>query len=353
MTIQYRALLAIILLSSCLWVSSAYAVPYDLGAGSPYALIQLGNDGWDSTSWDDASDRSGGDKLEITSNSSVFGSTLKGEDDKDELNKITTSKVTGSWEREQGVDKDFSSSYRGGANSLSSSEFNSVGQDARETSQYWAGQSGTDIAIDLNNSNMTLTGTTGGANVYNLTSDFSLNSWSKLTLTGGEGDFFIFNISEDLKFKLNSNSIIELRGDILASEVLFNVLGNIGETVDDEVEIASGSIFQGTLLTPGRKVKISQNHFHTFDSGDYEGTEAPETTEITAADAIFEKESSQGNSSWGGLFGQVVAGGAIDFSESDISYEAFDVNPVPVPTSVLLLGSGVIGLVGFRRKRSS
>ena len=49
---------------------------YDIGSGGkPYAIIQLGNNGGAPNS---SGSGSGGDKLEITSNSSVFGSTLKG-----------------------------------------------------------------------------------------------------------------------------------------------------------------------------------------------------------------------------------------------------------------------------------
>ncbi len=159
----------------------------------------------------------------------------------------------------------------------------------------------------------------------------------------------VFNISADRLFEINSDSIIELAGDIEASEVLFNVLGNIGEAEDDKALIASGSIFQGTLLAPGRKVDITGNHFYTFSDG------KPNTTQITAAQAIAEKEGN--NSSWGGLFGQIVAGGAINFTESDIAHHPFMTMPppsaVPVPAAVWLFGTALAGLIGSSTRRKS
>ncbi|MCP4768628.1 MAG: hypothetical protein GY875_20495 [Gammaproteobacteria bacterium] len=341
-----------------LFVSPAFgATVYDIGAGKPYAIIQLGNNGGDSTSSGSAS---GGDKLEITSNSSVFGSTLKGKDKKSELNKLSTSKITGSWDKETGVSNDKSSSYTGSQDTLSVADFNDIAADAVAASVFWAGQAGTNIGINVNSSIKTIDvsgiadGVAGGANVFNVTSGFILNSGAKLILDGDPGDFFVFNISEDRLFSMQSNSIIELAGDIEASEVLFNVLGNIGSAVDDGALIGGGSIFQGTLLAPGRKVEITQNHFYTFDSEGFMGTQAPETTEITAAQAILEKETN--DSSWGGLFGQIVAGGAINFTESDIAHHPFMTMPppaIPVPPAVWLFGTALAGLLGFSKRRKS
>ena len=307
--------------------------PFNLGGAKPYSLLQLGNQGGD-----------GGNKLEITSNSSVFGSTLKGVDDAGEDNKLTSnSAVRGSWDRETGVDNDLSSSFTGSQATLSQSDFNDIAADAVKASQFWAGQAGTGISINLNSgATQTVMGSTGGANVFDVTGGFILNSGAKLTLTGDPGDFFVFNIPEDLLFSIQSNSIIELAGDIEATEVLFNVLGNIDDPGPDDALIGGGSIFQGTLLAPGRKVEITQNHFFTFMSGSGQ----PGTTEITAAAAIAEKE--QNDSSWGGLFGQIVAGGTLNFTESDISHQPFMTSSVPIPSTLLFFGLGFVGFAAWR-----
>lgn len=321
---------------------------YDIGVGKPYTLLQLGDNGGDPTSGG-TTPPSGDDKLEITSNSSVFGSTLRGTDG-GENNKITTSKVTGSWDSEDDSFNDFSSAWVGSENELGATAFNAIASDAVAASTFWAGQTGTDIAISLNSSSQTITGVTGGANVFNVTDGFILNSGARLKLTGGGGDFFVFNISENQLFSIQSNSIIELGGDIEASEVLFNVLGNVGAAKDDGALIGGGSIFQGTLLAPGRKVEITQNHFFTFDSEGFMGTQAPETTEITAAAAIAEKDSS--DSEWGGLWGQVIAGGTLNFTESDIAHHPFMTMPVAqtadVPETGSTLGLVVLAALGLR-----
>jgi hypothetical protein len=340
-----------------------FAGPGDADRDRP-AGLQLGDNGGDSTS---AGNPEGGNKLEITSNSSVFGSTLKGIDDNSEKNKLSTSKVTGAWDREWDggigqVENDFSSSFTGTQNDLSTAEFEAIAADAVATSAFWAGQPGTSIDIDLNSGAMlTVTGVTGGANIYTIDDGFIINSGSKLTLTGGVGDYFVFNVPATKLFSIQSNSIIELGGDIEAEEVLFNVLGNISGPGPDDALIGGGSIFQGTLLAPGRKVEVTQNHYYTFDSGGFMGTGAPETTPVTAAQAIAEKEAN--DSSWGGLWGQIIAGGAINFTESDISHHPFMTMPPPVTVpeagwSIGLFGIGVAGLggvaaVGRRRRRAA
>ena len=337
--------------------------PFDLGLAKPYTIIQLGNEGGDSTS---AAAAPGGNKLEITSNSSVFGSTLKGVDDADEDNKIDTSKVTGSWDKEDGVDNDISSSSTGSPGptddqgTLSTTDFNAIAADAVAASAFWAGQAGTSLTVNLD-SGATLAipppASTGGANVFNLTNGFTLNSGSKITLGGGPEDFYVFNIAADASFLIQSNSIIELTGDIEASEVLFNVLGNIAGNGPDDALIGGGSIFQGTLLAPGRKVEVTTNHFHTMVSGglpDSSGgtnTNAPSTTEITAADAIAQKAGS--HPSRGGLFGQIIAGGTINWTASDISHQPFMTMPaVPIPSSMLLMGTGLAALIGWNYRKS-
>ncbi len=135
----------------------------------------------------------GGDKLEITSNSSVFGSTLNGKDSKGEKSKLSSSKVTGSWVRETGVENDKSSSYTGSTNHLSTTKFNQIAKDALDTSIYWKNQGGTSISVNLDDKTRKIVGSTGSANIFNVTSGFILNSGAKLILDGDPGDFFVFN----------------------------------------------------------------------------------------------------------------------------------------------------------------
>ena len=344
-----RILIALVML---MMASPALGNPFGLGTynDTTYCLVQLGDNGGGGEN---------GQQLEITSNSSVFGSTLKGVDTKPELNKITTSKVTGSWDRETGVTNDFSSSYTGSKANLTTSAFDAIANKAVNASSYWAGETGTNIDVYLNSDEtQTIAASGGGANVYTIdatgNTGFYINSGSKLTLTGGVGDYFVFNILADPAFKIQSNAIIELAGDIEASEVLFNVLGNIPDNGPDDALIGGNSIFQGILLAPGRKVEITQNHFYTFDSEGFMGTQAPETTLITAEQAITEKELISGQSSdWGGLWGQVFSGGTLNFTESDIACCASEseADPVPEPATFLLLGSGLAGLAFYRRKK--
>ena len=323
-----------------------------LGAAKPYTIIQLGQE---STSTTDS------DNLDIDSNSSVFGSTLKGRDTTGgNENKLSTSKITGSWDRQTGVTNSESSSFTGSQSTLSNAQFSTIGQDAVGTSVFWGSQTGVSQSINLNSSNLTLDASSfakgaNNATIIDVNGDFILNSDSRLTLTGGANDFFVFNISADSEFDINSSSIIDVTGGIDAMDVLFNVQGNVEGPGPDGASINSASIFQGTLLAPGRDVTIQSNHFFTFVSGgtmdNDGGFNAPSTTEITAEEAIAEK-GDDNNSEWGGIFGTIVAGGAIEISESDFSYQPF-MAPVPVPAAVWLFGSALIGLFGLRRRRQS
>ncbi len=310
-----------------------------VGFCSNYAIIQLGDP--PGAGGDD-------DNLDIESNSSVFGGVLKGNDTKaspDFKTKLSTSKVTTRWdvETEVGVGRDKTGSavlsIGGTQNAIGTTKMNQIRSKATTASTYWASQTATNLSSDDHSDldgggGLTLTGSTGGANVYNSTDDFKVNS-EKLTLTGGVGDYFVFNIFADQVFDINSGAEIELLGDITPEEVLFNVLGFVGGGGQDDAKVQGNSLFRGTLLALGRNVLVSQNHFDTFNSSgliDDDGNyQAPETTSIDWQTATE------------GLFGQVVAGGKITWSESDIKHHGFC---VPEPSLGLLLGISLVGLVG-------
>jgi len=328
--------------------------PFDLGAGKPYTIIQLGDPPEINPQLDD-------DQLNIESNSSVFGSVLKGEDTKpspDFPTFLSTSKVTKQWDIETGVTRDKTSSSTGSENTLTSAQMDQIYNDATDASTFWAGQAATDLTAAQHSALnappgggvLTLTGTTSGANVFNSTENFIVASDNMvdrtiLELTGGPGDFFVFNIAPNQAFMIDGAEI-RLGGDIVPEEVLFNVLGSVGGGFFDDAQIQEDSLFRGTLLAPGRNVIVAQNHFITFASSGFPdddgGMQAPSTTAVVWDDPT----------NTAGLFGQIVAGGKINWSESDIAYHGFMTMPVPEPATLLLFGTGLVGIgVGNRRRR--
>lgn len=262
----------------------ANAVNYNFVCIDEYAIIQLGDNS--------VTKKIEGDR-DIDSNSSVFGSVLKGVDSDGKDLKLSTSKVTGYWDIETGVDRDGSSSYAGSQNTLSNAEFNAIATKALDASSYWAGVGGaaTDFSALDGSGGLTLTGG-GGISVYDSTTAFKLTSEAALTLKGDGTDYFIINVFSDQEFQISGHAKVVLDG-INPNQVLFNVLGG-----DDKADAQIGGsdvLFAGTLLAPGRNVLVSQTHFHTFKSSGHPenvgggGTGAPSTTAVSYFDelAIF------------------------------------------------------------------
>jgi hypothetical protein len=101
--------------------------------------------------------------------------------------------------------------------------------------------SGSPTNISLSGGSMTISNNPfGGKYVMKLT-NFVLGAHSTFTLNGVAGSAFIINVSQN--FSLKDASRIVLTGGLTPSDVLFNVRGGSGN-----LSIASGSLFQGTLL---------------------------------------------------------------------------------------------------------
>lgn len=60
--------------------------------------------------------------------------------------------------------------------------------------------------------------------------------------------------------------------------------------------------------------------------------------------------SAPGRANWDNNYGGYLEDHEFSVAQIGVSSAAVDVSPAPEPSTMLLLGSGLIGLVGFRRK---
>ncbi len=151
----------------------------------------------------------------------------------------------------------------------------------------------------------------GYSAVIDINGNITITNPENLTISGGANDWIILNVDGDIV--LTSGGGIALTGGIPANHVLINVEGTHDVTLIGHNPLP---IVNGTILAP---------NFGQF---------------INLSPAIVN----------GAIIGYEIS----TSSGPIINGNPFVADPVPLPPSVLLLGSGLLGLglLGYRRKRS-
>ena len=156
----------------------------------------------------------------------------------------------------------------------------------------------TDTFSSLGGDNQTITGT-GGWNIINVTDIAGQNS---VTLEGGPDDVFIFNVFGEFDLKGSA----QISG-VDPSRVLINIIG----PGIKEVSSKQGTLIEGTVLAVDRSLDLYSVH-----------------------DSVI-----------GGMGGTITLK-----STNSLTQDNFNTSAVPIPSGIFLLGSGLLGLMGLRRK---
>jgi hypothetical protein len=192
----------------------------------------------------------------------------------------------------------FNDSIVGGAVILDGAALAQAKADAIARSAFYAGLAATQPLITTINTNSTIIGT-GGLNVINLTGGLALTGTETLTLQGTAADAFVINVPNNAAFSMLGTSQILVAGGLLEQNVLFNLLE------DNAPYTVAGAEIDGLILAPN---------------------------------VLF--------IATGTIIGEIIA------SDVQLHSSAQLIDPVvPVPPSVLLFGSGLLGLglVGGRK----
>lgn len=148
-----------------------------------------------------------------------------------------------------------------------------------------------------------------------------------------------------IKNTFNANSGYD-NGTVSGDYTAFNQWAQVG-TVNDTSFDFNGAYLTGAWNT-GLNIKVTGS----LNGADiYSQTVTVDTTGPTWFDFNFLGIDSLAFSSFGGVNAELGGGAGAHFAMDDFTFNQ-TVDPVPEPATILLMGVGLLGLIGYRRKNS-